>query len=279
VSDVAREKAGIIKPGVPVITAEFGSTAAAIFEQTARASAAPMHVLRVEDVTEVRCSLDRTSFTVHGTAWGEVPLSTPLLGPHQAVNAALAVRTLGVLPDPIRPTMSAVRAGIAATRWPGRLQLEWVAGVPWLFDVAHNVAGVHALSAALRVLPVQRPVTVVVGVLGDKDWRNMLTPLHELGGVVLLTTPPTAPHDRRWRPAEVLAAAPSVRTEIAMDFTAALERAHALAARDGGTVLVTGSFHTVGDALTALGRCVEGTDVALPAPVLHSQLPANPRRA
>jgi dihydrofolate synthase/folylpolyglutamate synthase len=160
-----------------------------------------------------------------------------------------------------------VREGIALTHWPGRLQLEEVAGTTWLFDVAHNVAGVETLAAALATLPVPRPITVLVGVLGDKDWRGMIAPLHELAEGLLLTMPPTAPAERRWDPAEVIASVPSARAEIVEDFSTALERAHARAAAHGGTVVVTGSFHTVGDALAALGRCADGTDITMPAPV------------
>ena len=138
----------------------------------------------------------------------------------------------------------------------------------WFFDVAHNVAGVDALTAALRALPVPKPLIVVVGVLGDKDWRNMLAPLQQLGGPVLLTAPPTAPADRRWDPAEVLAAVPHAHSEVVADFTTALERAHALALTAHGSVLITGSFHTVGDALAAFGRCHDGSDIQLPAPQL-----------
>jgi dihydrofolate synthase / folylpolyglutamate synthase len=274
VEDVAREKAGIIKPGVAVVTGESGSSAAAIFEAAARAAGAPLHVVEPGDVSEVRCSLEDTSFVARRTAWGDLELSTLLLGAHQATNAALAVRALGVLPEPLRPTVAAVREGIALTRWPGRLQLEWIGGVPWLFDVAHNVAGVQALSAALRSLPVPHPVTVVVGVLGDKDWRNMMTPLYELGGPVVLTTPPGAPADRRWDPAEVLAAVPSDCAQVAAGFTAALERAYALAAQLHGSVVVTGSFHTVGDALAAFQRCADGSDAEVPAPVLAQETAA-----
>jgi dihydrofolate synthase/folylpolyglutamate synthase len=279
VVEVAREKAGIVKPGVPVVTSESGSSAADIFMAAARTVAAPVQVVEQADVAEVRCSLEGTSFVARRTAWGDLELTTRLLGAHQAMNAALAVRALGVLPEALRPSLTSVGEGIALTRWPGRLQLESIAGVPWLFDVAHNVAGVQALAAALRALPVPRPITVLVGVLGDKDWRNMLTPLHELGGSVLLTTPPTAPPERQWNPAEVLAAVPSARAEIVMDFTAALERAQALAARSRGTVVVTGSFHTVGDALAAFGRCADGSDVAVPAPALASETAGNTARA
>ncbi|MGH7465651.1 MAG: glutamate ligase domain-containing protein, partial [Longimicrobiales bacterium] len=146
---------------------------------------------------------------------------------------------------------------------PGRLQVERAGDVTWILDVAHNVAGVEALVAALIELPFPRPIVSVVGVLGDKDWRNMLAPLHGAVDHVVLTTPPTAPADRRWNPAEALAAAPSERAEIQLDFSAALQRARTIALDGGGSVVVTGSFHTVGDAMALLGLCSDGSDIML----------------
>ncbi|MGH7507827.1 MAG: glutamate ligase domain-containing protein, partial [Longimicrobiales bacterium] len=158
-----------------------------------------------------------------------------------------------------------VRAGVASVHWPGRLQREWLAGRSWVFDVAHNVAGIQALSAALRAIAPSRPLIALVGVLGDKDWRGMLGPLEAVCDGVVLTLPPTAPEDRRWDPVAVLNEVPAAHAEAVPDFLGALERAWRRA--DGsppGTVLVTGSFHTVGDALIALGRAPYGVDVALP---------------
>jgi dihydrofolate synthase/folylpolyglutamate synthase len=150
--------------------------------------------------------------------------------------------------------------GIARVRWPGRLQVERAGDVMWIFDVAHNVAGVESLVGALTDLAFPRPIVALVGVLGDKDWRTMLVPLHAAVDHVVLTVPPTAPADRRWDPAEALSAAPSERAEIQLDFGTALEKARARARAGGGSIVVTGSFHTVGDALNALGWCPDGTD-------------------
>ena len=125
---VAREKAGIIKTGVPLVTGETDSAAATIFAATARAVGAPLHVVLPDDVVAVECSLEGTSFAARRTAWNDVALTTPLLGAHQASNAALAVRALSVLPEALRPSLESVREGIALTHWPGRLQFETIAG-------------------------------------------------------------------------------------------------------------------------------------------------------
>jgi dihydrofolate synthase / folylpolyglutamate synthase len=264
VAHVAREKAGIIK-GAPVITGETGQVALDLFRAAARTAGAPLHEFDPADLRDVKVALDGTHFTLGNTAWGDLALSTPLLGHHQAVNAALAVLALGALTER-RPTTEAVVTGLRQTRWAGRLQLERIEGVTWLFDVAHNVAGVEAAVGALAALPLARPLTAVVGVLGDKDWVNMLTPLCSAAAHVLLTAPPTAPPERRWDPEQVLRQVPCAHAETVSDFLGALDRAQRRAIATGGTVLVTGSFHTVGDALAAFGLCPDGSDFAMDPP-------------
>jgi dihydrofolate synthase / folylpolyglutamate synthase len=264
VERVAVEKAGIIKRGVPVVTGESGTAAAAVFAAAAGAAGAPLRIVDVTAIEDVAVSVAGTRFFLRGTAWGDLQLRTPLAGAHQAVNAALAVHALAAVDEPI--PAEALLAGLAATRWPGRLQVERVGGVTWVFDVAHNVAGVDALSQALAQMSLPQPVTAVVGVLGDKDWGQMLSPICALAGRVLLCSPPTAPPERRWDPAAVLRQGGCDNAVVAAGFADALEQAQQSAARDGGTVLVTGSFHTVGDALAALGLCYDGSDAHVPPP-------------
>jgi dihydrofolate synthase / folylpolyglutamate synthase len=269
---VAREKAGIIRSGVPLITGEPAGAALSEFEARAMEVGARVHRIASSDVGSVTTSLTGTHFVLHGSRWGDLPLHTPLPGAHQSMNAALAAHAVGALAD--APDAESVRAGVAATRWPGRLQVERAFGVTWIFDVAHNVAGVDALVAALRALGPPRPLIAVVGVLGDKDWPAMLVPLDAVADAVLLTVPPTAPPERRWDPRAVLDAAALAHTEAEPDFTAALELAHRRAAAEAGTVLMTGSVHTVGDALAAMGLCSEGSDASIAAPAyVHGDLP------
>jgi dihydrofolate synthase/folylpolyglutamate synthase len=142
------------------------------------------------------------------------------------------------------------------------LQLEEIAGQRWIFDVAHNVAGVHALTRALGQLELPRPLVLVLGILGDKDWPAMLPPLFQLADFTVLTVPPTAPANRTWDPQLALAYAAPGQARVMTDFGAALDTAHAQAR--AGSVLVTGSFHTVGDALICLNRTPFGSDVTLP---------------
>lgn len=261
---VAREKAGIFKPGVPAITAETDPEPLAVLAEVAAAVGAPLHVLRSADVRIEAGGVNGTSFTVE-TPEGPRRLRTPLPGAHQAVNAALAARAALLLPPGLRPPTSALASGLASVRWPGRLQVERIGSRTWIFDVAHNVAGVQALAAALQALPIARPLVLLVGVLGDKDWRHMLRPLFDLSDTAVLTCPPTAPAERAWDPVAVLEEVPDPDARAEPDFARALDAAAHLAG-PAGTVVVTGSFHTVGDVLIALGRAPSGVDPGLPVP-------------
>lgn len=260
---VAREKAGIIKPGVPVVSGEWQGVAHDVFRWRAAEVRAPLLALRPDQYRIAEITLAGTVLEVRRSA-GVQRLTAPLIGAHQAANIALAVQALDALPPGLRPSDEAVVRGVASVRWPGRLQVERIEGVPWVFDVAHNVAGVEALVAALGALALPRPMVAVVGVLGDKDWAGMVGPLYGIAQLVLLTEPPTAPPERRWDPARVVAEVASPRAAVVRDFGTALRAAHREAAVRGGSVLVTGSFHTVGDALIALRRCPFGADLTLP---------------
>ena len=253
VKEIAREKAGIIKPGVPLHTSETGRPVLRLLRDRAKQVGAPLFALDPGgDVRDLELSGTRTSFRMSSAAWGELELSVPLAGEHQAANAALAVRALESLPAELRPARQAVVRGLSGVSWPGRVQLVTRGGVTWVFDVAHNVAGMETLAATLRSLGPPRPLVVLSGILGDKDWGGMLPGLLSIADAAVLTQPLSAPGGRKWRPARVAAAlAPRFSIEVEEDFARALgwvaERA------DGGTAVVTGSCHTVGSALDELG--------------------------
>ncbi len=263
---IAGEKAGIIKPGVPVITAERRPAIREIFAARAAELGAAFHALAPGEPSAVSVTTEGTSFGVATGSWGDLSLRTPLAGPHQATNAALAVRALDLLPPELKPGRAAVEAGIPAVRWYGRLQHEVLRSGPmaghWLFDVAHNPAGVEAVATALPGLDLPRPMIAVVGILGDKDWSRMLPALADAVQEMILTEPPTAPPERRWKPEQVLAQHPALAARLESDFAAALRLARARAG--SGTVLVTGSFHTVGDAMALLDLAPAGVDAPLP---------------
>jgi len=251
--EIAGEKAGIIQPGVPVITAERDLALREIFRGKAEEVGAPFFAINAaEEVKALEVSPRGNLFELETDAWGRLTLHSPLPGRHQAANVALAVRSLELLPEAMRPGVEAVQKGVAGVRWPGRLQIhEGDEGV-WVFDVAHNTAGVRALTTSLRRLALPEPLVLLVGIQGDKDWRSMLPGLFAMAREAVLTQPPTVPPDRRWDPLE---AAGAVKTRpnlhILPDFREAVDMARRVAGE--GTVVVTGSHHTVGDAMNVLG--------------------------
>jgi dihydrofolate synthase / folylpolyglutamate synthase len=189
---------------------------------------------------------------VEADPWGRLTLALPLRGGYQAGNAALAVGALSLLPDDLRPAREAIERGMASVRHPGRMQRELRGTTTWLFDIAHNPAGASALAAALVSERLPRPVVAVVGIMGDKEWGTMLETLLPACDGAILTSPPSMPEDRRWDVGEAGAALASrFPARVIPDLAAALRRAETLAPH--GTVLVTGSVHTVGDAFAALG--------------------------
>ncbi len=250
--EIAKEKAGIIKAGVPLITTESDERIRSLIATQCDAVGAPF--IRVESDVEsmgVELKEDFTAFDVLTTRWGRLHLRTPLLGEHQAVNTTLAVTLLEHMPPPFRPDSTTLVEGVSRVDWPGRVQVERLEGRTWVFDVAHNTAGAVALSAVLGRMELPRPLVLLTAVLGDKDWREMLPPLFETADHAILTQAPTAPLDRRWEPREAVTESGSGVAEIQTDFVRALDRARELAG--SGTVVVTGSAHTVGDALRGLG--------------------------
>jgi dihydrofolate synthase / folylpolyglutamate synthase len=255
IPSIAREKAGILKPGVPAVTGEQSPDALAVLRSVASDVGAPLGVLdEICRVSDVKVDLDGTSFRLDSQRWGMRDVRTPLVGAHQACNAALAAELLGILPDDLRPTWDAVDAGFRAVGWPGRMQVERRGGQTWIFDVAHNPAGVAALATTLDSLDLPRPVVLLAGILADKEWGEMLPPLLARVDGAVLTVPPTAPPERRWDPeaaAWAIEVPPRFPLRVMPDLDAALARVETLAPY--GTVLVTGSVHTVGDALHALG--------------------------
>lgn len=249
-SAIAGEKAGISKPGIPLVLGRLEPEAGRIVRDTAKRAGAPLFQLGYDaGVRRIRIERDATELEYVGPGSRDaISLRCPLLGAHQAWNAGLAALAVQCLPAHWRPTAAEIQAGIAAVRWPGRLQVEQRGGRTWVLDVAHNPVGVDALTQGLTSLDLPRPLALVVGILGDKPWPEMLPPLLALADVSVFTVTPSMPPGRRWDAAAVAATISSYPVEVIEDFAAALDHA----AQAAATIVVTGSHHTVGDAMRQL---------------------------
>ncbi len=252
---IAAEKAGIAKRGVPLVTAVSQPELRAIVRERARAQGAPLVEVTASELGAVILEPERTSTEVRLEGQSApVRLSVPLAGPHQALNLLLATRALERLPDPFRPNTDVLQAGLASAHWPGRLQRIERAGCTWLFDVAHNVPGVESMIRGIRALEMEPPLLGLVGILSDKQWGEMTLALANHLDALILTDPPSAPRARSWDPhaaaRRLRAKGFAGRVHVVSRFGRAVARA---IAERPGTIVVTGSCHTVGDAFLELG--------------------------
>ncbi len=250
IAEIAGEKAGIVKPGVPILTAAQGE-ALPVIRRAAEAHGAPLIVVPEAYAWRLRESgLDGQTFDLTGPAGGYERLRIPLAGMHQLENAATAVAVAETLASQgLRLGVEAIRRGLETISWPGRLQV--VSRRPRiLLDGAHNPAGMEVLATFLREHRSSLGrLCVVFGVLKDKDWQAMLGRLLPLLDSLILTRPAS---DRAADPREVAAVAEGCAdVRIIPDPAEALAAARD-AAQAGDTILVTGSLYTVAAALQFL---------------------------
>ena len=244
---IAFEKAGIFKAGAPASIGEQDREVATLLEQHAveRGATVVASVWRDAPPTGITVTGAGTSFDV--SLGGEsARLHTRLAGAHQASNALLAILMLRTAGAPWFVTLDEANAGLAGVRLPGRFHREG----RFIFDVAHNPDGASVLAATLKAVGEPRPLAALLTVLTDKDWRGVMGVLAPVVDVFVLTSAPTAPASRAWNVDEALSYAQSRGWAAVLepDFDRAIDTASSLAA----TVLVTGSFHTVGDAMARL---------------------------
>ncbi|MFZ5864004.1 MAG: bifunctional folylpolyglutamate synthase/dihydrofolate synthase [Nitrospirota bacterium] len=244
VAAIAGEKAGIIKPGVPVITAASG-VALSVLAARAGVQGAPLTVVG----RDVRVEGDApASFSYHGVVDRIEGLSCPLLGRHQLTNAATALATVELArARGLSVPITAITRGMAHVRWDGRLEL--IKSRPRiLLDGAHNAAGAAALAdflATERAAGRIGRLVVVFGILADKDLPTIVGRVGALADEVVLTKPSyqrAAPIDRLRDAASSLTATIRVAPTVAD----ALEDVESRLTPEDWCV-VTGSLYTVGE--------------------------------
>jgi dihydrofolate synthase/folylpolyglutamate synthase len=240
---IAREKAGIIKKGVPLITAVKQPVALAVIKERCLALAAPCY--RIGQQIKIR-SRGKRCFSYRGMKWRLENLQLPLAGGHQLLNAATALGALEVLEQlgRLHPISEQVQEGLGKTRWPGRL--EWFSEhPPVLLDGAHNNAGIVSLRKALQEEYTYERLIIVLGIMADKDLRGMVHKLAPLADHIILTRPR---YERAAEPESLREVAGEFanRTELIRSVRQALKRAITLATSED-LVVVTGSLYFIGE--------------------------------
>lgn len=252
IQEIAREKAGIIKPGVPLVASEKKPGVVKYLEDVCREMGAPMYLLG-RDFGFTR----RESGWRDGGYFQTLDYSGPggdmdgielrLIGEHQLDNAATAACALSLMSGRgVAVGPDAIRAGFANTRWEGRLEI--VSEKPMLvLDGAHNTASAERLAEALAgpFAGRYKSLVLVVGVLADKDFKHMLALLEPFADTLVLTK---ADYERAV-PESELRDALGGRREVILKTPVSDALAWATAnAGPEDMVLVTGSLYVVGEA-------------------------------
>jgi dihydrofolate synthase/folylpolyglutamate synthase len=228
-AEIAFEKAGIIKPGVPVVVGELDSIAMEVIARIAAGRGAELIQ----------------------TARGDVRgLTVGLAGDHQRANAAVARRLLQLLDEQaVRVTPAAIAEGLANPRWPGRLDLRRLAdGRELLLDAAHNPAGAGALASYLH--PHEQPLPLVFAAMRDKNVAEMFAALLPAVSVLVLTR---ASNARSADPAVLADMARAVAPALPIRIEPSPGAALAAAWQSSGRIVVAGSIFLLGDVMEQLG--------------------------
>jgi len=245
IEQIAYEKAGIIKPNVPVVTAAARPAALKVIQRECRHHRVPLYRLGKEFSVQ---NIHPPLFDYHGIRQRLSELSCPLLGRHQFLNAALALAAVELLDQqgwPVKP--DAISHGLSKTSWQGRLEVVREESL-LILDGAHNPAGAAVLKEFFDEIKRKhsgRHLILVIGILKDKDIRAILRFLEPLADTVILTRPDdqraAAPEDllkRMRRPGKAV---------IFDRVPEAIQQALALA-RPEDFICVTGSLYAVGEA-------------------------------
>ena len=240
---IAYEKAGIIKQGVPVVTTEVEGEAFEAIRSFASRSKAPMILVRPDfDFRPVSCSLEGTR--VFLPAMGR-EIFLPLIGAYQAANLGMAYAVVRQLRDQgLAISDRSIEDGLRKVKWPGRLEI--VGRDPLvIFDATHTPQGAEAVSKDLRDL-VKGRIILIMGVLDDKDLEGIARPFAAISDLAIATEPLTRRAIASGRVQESLSRFMG-KVERCDSVIEALRRGLFLAHQDD-TILVTGSFYTIGEA-------------------------------
>jgi dihydrofolate synthase/folylpolyglutamate synthase len=264
---IAGEKAGIIKPGVPVVSSPQKEEALVVLERVAKECHAPLTLVGREVTFEAgEHSLDGQTISISrrlmaGKRKGEteggmkdseniqesVILRLPLLGQHQVANGATAYAALKA--SGLKISDATVRRGFAGVTWPCRFEIVR-REPPVILDSAHNQDSFEKLAQTLEDYLPSRPVLLIFGSSEDKDLAGMLAALKGRLKLVLATV---AVHPRAIAPEKIVEAANrlGVKAEIAVPVKFALTRALELAAGGREIVLSAGSMFVTAEVKTA----------------------------
>ncbi|MGE0824228.1 MAG: folylpolyglutamate synthase/dihydrofolate synthase family protein [Candidatus Binatia bacterium] len=240
VPDIAREKGGIIKPSVPVVIGRVTDESEQVLSSIARTCNSTTYMLGRDFAVQEWYD---GQVHYHGLHWQFPRLQLGLRGRFQCDNVALALAALEVCLDEVSITEEQARCGIAAARWPGRLDV--VSQQPLvILDGAHNPQAMETLVRELPRLLNGRRAKLLFAAMRDKDWQTMIASLVPLASEVVVTR---VQQSRAENPAAFVEAfRPFCPVQVIEDAQTACSHLMAGVASDEA-ILVTGSLFLVGE--------------------------------
>ncbi|HTZ17462.1 MAG TPA: folylpolyglutamate synthase/dihydrofolate synthase family protein [Dissulfurispiraceae bacterium] len=269
---IAGEKAGIIKRGVPVVSAGQQKDAEDVIASAACDRSAPLVVYGRDFSGCLKSTgIEGTYFDYSNGTVNLDRLFTPLAGEYQVVNASLAVKAVSIaigkndfnndvgadLCACPQLSVEAVRKGLASTRWRGRLELV-SSDPPVIVDGAHNAEAAGALAGFVTGYLPDRKIIMVLGIMADKDIKEILDALLPVAAETIFTSPAYSRAESPDRLADLARAEGFANIRVAATLRDALGAAKELQSSLSGAkpavIIITGSFYTAGEALEALGE-------------------------
>lgn len=237
---IGREKAGIIKPGVPLVCGSLPSEVAALVKQIAEEKQSPAYFFGSDFEIFLK---NQGYFDYNGIKRNYSDVTVALRGRHQRTNAALALAALETASASFPVADETVRQGLESVNWPGRFEI--LREHPWIvLDGAHNGEGVNALAQTLKEFGQGRKIKLLFAAMEDKDWRYMLSILLPVVNELILTR---VQMDRSAEPDQLAASVPgTVRCRIVGDARSAL----ALLLREAAPediIVAAGSLYLLGE--------------------------------
>lgn len=244
--DIAYEKGGIIKPDIPLVTAETRESTMNVFRKRAEELGAPIiHVPSESTIEKHRVSPDGQEFSVETRKTIHENLVTPLFGEHQAMNAATAIIAVETINLP-RTSPDSIRDGLKSVHWPGRLEV--ISKEPLIIlDCAKDAEATEAVRKALQTDFKYDMTVAVVSISSDKNIEGMIDNVSQIADHFIITK-----HSVTGRAAEpdviIKEVLKAGRTyEVQLDQSSAFDSALQYG-REGAMVLVIGSVYLAGDA-------------------------------
>jgi dihydrofolate synthase/folylpolyglutamate synthase len=245
---IAGEKAGIIKPGCPVVSSPQKDEALEVITRISAERAAPLTLVGRDVLyNPVHHSLDGQVFQVGGKDQPPLDLLLPLLGAHQIENAATAYAALKA--SGFQLSDDQIHEGFASVRWRARFEIARQEP-PLIFDSAHNQDSFEKLTATLDDYLPGRPLYLIFGASEDKFIPGMFNAIRHRIRKLILTK---ADHPRALEPEAIksLADQAGLEAEIVTPVESAFSRALDLSAKDGSIVLSAGSMFVTAEVMTA----------------------------